>query len=371
MADDTTVIIPPIRTSLADVYNAAAKGVDPPNTAKSWYLYWQNTGDQVNFTTQKVAKLVTWGTAGDRPDPSTMPDGALYAETDRSGVIYQNQGGVWVYLTGTMWGTLNPDARPTDLGPVDSGFDFRATDQPAQEFIWNGGQWVEVTPNRFGVHADRIALNVAYVAEGTIWVETDRSQVIYQLEDAGGPTPAQAWVYCAGTMWGTLSPDQRPTDLGPLDSGFVFRTQDQPPREFIWNGGQWVEVTPGGISLQSTPSSGALTLTAGFTQVPGLTLTLARTGDYLVTATIFFTLSGAGDNGAQLAAQLVVGSTFTGWYALFEAPAAVASATVSQEWRITVTTAPTVISIYGAKSQGTGTSQIGNQCALSALWISS
>jgi hypothetical protein len=72
-------------------------------------------------------------------------NGALYVEFDRGGVIYQNQNNVWKYLAGTMWGTLSPDQRPTDLGVNDGGFDFRATDQQ-REFIWSQTAWVEVTP---------------------------------------------------------------------------------------------------------------------------------------------------------------------------------------------------------------------------------
>jgi hypothetical protein len=60
-------------------------------------------------------------------------------------VIYQNQNNVWKYLAGTMWGTLSPDQRPTDLGVNDGGFDFRGTDQQ-REFIWSQSAWIEVTP---------------------------------------------------------------------------------------------------------------------------------------------------------------------------------------------------------------------------------
>jgi hypothetical protein len=51
-------------------------------------------------------------------------------------------------------------------------------------------------------------------------------------------------------MWGTVSPDQRPTDLGVNDAGFDFRGTDQ-QREFIWSQTAWVEVTPvtGGVNL--------------------------------------------------------------------------------------------------------------------------
>jgi hypothetical protein len=89
---------------------------------------------------------VRYGTHAGRPNPLDVVNGALYVEFDRGGVIYQNQNNVWKYLAGTMFGTLVPDQRPTDLGVNDAGFDFRGTDQQ-REFIWSQTVWVEVTPN--------------------------------------------------------------------------------------------------------------------------------------------------------------------------------------------------------------------------------
>ena len=80
-----------------------------------------------------------------------------------------------------------------------------------------------------------MAVVVADVIDQLLWVETDRG-AIYQLQN--GTT----WQYLAGTMWGTLSPDQRPTDLGTHDAGFDFRGTDQ-QREFIWSQTAWVETT--------------------------------------------------------------------------------------------------------------------------------
>lgn len=179
------------------------------------------------------------GTHNGRPAPGDAPDGALYVESDRT-VLYSNINGAWHYIGGTMWGTINPDQRPTDLGVNDAGFDFRTVDQPAREFIWSQAYWVEVTPVRFGTHAQRLAVDVTRVIEQMLWVETDRT-VLYQLMLVSGSTPV--WQYIAGTMWGTLSPDQRPADLGTHDAGFDFRGTDQ-QREFIWSQGAWIEVTP-------------------------------------------------------------------------------------------------------------------------------
>jgi hypothetical protein len=89
---------------------------------------------------------VIYGTHAERvsrPVPSEA--GMLFIETDRGNVMYQNQGGAWRYLSGTMLGTLTPDYRPADLGPNDVGFDFVATDQQ-REFFWSGSVWKETTP---------------------------------------------------------------------------------------------------------------------------------------------------------------------------------------------------------------------------------
>ncbi len=191
---------------------------------------------------QLQAPGTTYGSHADRPDPGGVTDGTVYIEFDR-GSVYQNQDGVWQYITGTMWATLSPDLRPTDLGTHDGGFDFRTTDQPAREFIWSQTEWIEATPVRYGTHAQRLAVVVAQVIDQMLWVETDRG-AIYQLQNG-------IWQYLAGTMWGTMSPDQRPTDLGTHDAGFDFRTTDAPPREFIWSQTAWVETTSigGGANL--------------------------------------------------------------------------------------------------------------------------
>jgi hypothetical protein len=227
------LITPPIRTPLTSSDGDTTTDTTPDSrsvtrTTRDWWLYWNRLGDQANSN----AKLVTQGTHADRPAATDSPDGAIYVESDRS-AIYQNQNGAWRYVAGTMWGTITPDQRPTDLGVNDGGFDFRGTDV-AREFLWSQSQWIEVTAVEYGIHSGRPAESA--IADGVLYIENDRGSVIYQLQ-------ASVWHYLAGTMWGTLSPDQRPTDLGANDAGFDFRGTDQ-QREFIWSGSAWVEVTP-------------------------------------------------------------------------------------------------------------------------------
>ena len=151
-----TLIIPPYRAAILTNGDGSPMSIDdgsgaatPILTEKQWYLFWRQMADQVNAGGQAIASLgglVTYGSHAERPDPQFGIDGALYVEWDRGSVIYQNQGGVWLYLAGTMWGTIVPHQRPTDLGATDAGFDFRSTDLPAREFIWSGTVWVETTP---------------------------------------------------------------------------------------------------------------------------------------------------------------------------------------------------------------------------------
>ena len=244
------IVIPPYRTALLTENGVPLLRLNgKPNddgritlqTTRDWWIYWKNLADLANSN----SKLVTQGTHADRPIASDMPDGAVYIESDR-GAIYQNQNGVWQYIAGTMWGTLSPDQRPTDLGVNDAGFEFRSVDPnpllTAREFLWSQSEWIEITPVLYGTHAQRPP-GVSAPAR-CLYVETDRGNVIYQNQNG-------TWHYLAGTMFGTLVPDQRPTDLGVNDVGFDFRTSVPPPRQFIWSQTAWVETTPvtGAVNL--------------------------------------------------------------------------------------------------------------------------
>ena len=147
----TPLMVPPIRTALANNPDGSPMTSTAPNggpitTEKQWWFYWRDLGNQVNAGMTKLAGLITYGNHADRPVIESVPDGALYTEIDRGDVVYQSLDGRWLYVTGTMFGTLTPDQRPTDLGAPDAGFDFRTSVPPARQFIWSGGMWVEVTP---------------------------------------------------------------------------------------------------------------------------------------------------------------------------------------------------------------------------------
>jgi hypothetical protein len=191
---------------------------------------------------------VLYGLHADRPAVADAPARCLYVETDRSSVIYQNQGTAWQYVAGIMYGTLSPDQRPTDLDSNSAGFTFKTNVDPSRSFTWNGGQWVETTPIRYGTHAQRLASDVTVMVSGMFWTETDRGNVIYELQ--GG-----VWLFITGTMWSTLVPDNRPTDLGVNDDGFTYLATVSPLREFIWASPSWVETTaPSGMVNLTHPN---------------------------------------------------------------------------------------------------------------------
>ena len=378
------LMAPPIRTGLINNPDgtpltqtgssdgSGSSSGTPLQTEKTWYYYWRELGRKINQGTEKLDKLVTYGAHADRGDPANMPDGALYVETDR-GVIYANEGGVWQYVAGTMWDTLSPNNRPTDLDAHDAGFDFRTTEQPAREFIWSQTEWIEATPVRYGTHAQRLSVVVAEVIDQMLWVETDRG-AIYQLQN--GTT----WQYLAGVMWGTLVPDQRPTDLGTHDAGFDFRTTDAPPREFIWSQTAWIE-TGAANSAQIVQLAAAFTLPTAAANVPGLSLTLPLAGRYYITALFQFSGSGAGDayvnglgqlvaNGAAQPGLAVYGYLCISGTGLGLNPTTFTFPTF-QQWIYQASTPGQVIQIQAWKGAGgTGTSVLNTQSTLSALYVS-
>jgi hypothetical protein len=377
----STLQIPPYRAALltnadgSPVIRAGANGDgDPIATERQWYMFWENAAKAINDGGLKLAELdglVDYGNHEDRPDPEFATDGALYVEWDRGSVIYQNQGGTWQYIAGTMYGTLVPDQRPADLDPAaDAGFQFRTSTDPARAFVWSGTAWIETTPIRYGTHAERLAETIANLVSGMLWMETDRGEAIYQNQ-------AGTWIYVAGTMTGTISPDQRPAGLGVNDTGFRFETTDG-TQAYRWSGTAWTSLTP---AAPPTPpldnlallvkASASLTLTTSPVDIPGCTLTLARAGKYLVIGVYYFTLTSI-DAGATLVGRFSGDTSYVAALSdLITGTTTVQiSATVSQQWLYTAT-AGAVVTLQAYKSAGTGTSSVsGNHTTMMALWVS-
>ena len=166
-------------------------------------------------------------------------------------------------------------------------------------------------------------------------------------------------------MWGTLSPDQRPTDLGTHDAGFDFRTTDAPPREFIWSQTAWVETTQDN-DAQLAYATSALVLTTTAADVPGATLTLNRAGRYLIQGNFSFL---AVDPSTTLRGRLMFNGVVQSFGVLAADPGQ-AYMTSTTQWLVTATAAGQIAKLQGSKDSGTGSSQINASfTSISALWI--
>jgi hypothetical protein len=303
--------------------------------------------------------IVNYGSVADISSITGLPDGALYVDQNGGQVLYQFQNGEWHYVAGTMWGTLNPDQRPKNLGIPDAGFTYRTIDSdPAyggRTFVWSQSEWVETTLVMYGTHAARPPADEKTMAR-TIYVETDRGNVIYQQQ-------GNAWHFLAGTMWGTVTPDNRPTDLGALDAGFTYRGTDV-QRSFVWSGSVWVETTPAASNTaQLIYNPARMTLTTTEQSVPGCLLTLSKAGTYLIIGVYDF--DSVNDAGIYLVGR-ITGQTQV---SVFMTPSATGRATVSEQFLINVS-AGFVAQMTAWKSGGSGTSGIEVRSSLSALWVS-
>lgn len=102
------------------------------------------------------------------------------------------------------------------------------------QLIGNGSNAGVVT---FGTHAQRVATPATRAGLGALYYETDH-EALYTVEATG----ALAWALLAQTrpLPGTLSPDQKPADLGTTDVGFLFFSTDF-WRVYVWTGVAWTD----------------------------------------------------------------------------------------------------------------------------------
>lgn len=141
----------------------------------------------------------------------------------------------------------------------------------------------------YGTHAQRIALDLSTISDGTLWNETDTT-VWYQLQLL---LTAKTWVYVLGAQSGTLSPDLKPT-LGTHDAGYLFNSTDF-NRVYRWSGSAWADA-PGEDDRKyvamffATPTYVGWQLADGSVNVPVSTatgtVTTFNTVDF-VTASLF------------------------------------------------------------------------------------
>lgn len=169
-------------------------------------------------------------------------------------------------------------------------------------------------------------------------------------------------------------------NLTSSDAGSLYFTDDT-YQVFWWDGKTWSEITPAN-DVQVAVGSGDLTLVAvTYNDVPGCTLTLKRSGRYLITGCFDFKGLNALDvncaaNGrlmANGAAQSVTAQfqmlVLTG-AGLTSSPVQQES-TITQQWLFTATAPNQVVKLQAQKSAGTGGSKVvGTQSTISAVWIS-
>jgi hypothetical protein len=106
-----------------------------------------------------------------------------------------------------------------------------------------------------GTHATRLTTSPT-TNTGALFVETDRSAV-YQSQYVSN---VAVWKLVTAKMPGTLSPDQKPSDLGIHDVGFEFESTDF-AHIYEWSGSAWGlkvgELAPGAIvAFDANPGTG-------------------------------------------------------------------------------------------------------------------
>lgn len=145
---------------------------------------------------------------------------------------------------------------------------------------------------QMGTHAQRIALNPASLPSGSIFWETDRTAAYMVI--------AGQWWFVVGTPFaGTLSPNQKPSDLGTRDAGFEFRSTDF-DRLYRWTGSAWIDAP--GQEARGQIAFFPITIDAAFT--PG-------TGWQLCDGTAGVTISKAdGTTGTVTVPDLTTASRF-------------------------------------------------------------
>jgi len=144
------IVTPTIRTPLLAGESGGAGRTPvrtPAPTTKDWWLYWDALTRAVNTGTALLDTMIRAGTEDEMTDEPPAPPNAIWIVTDRDNVVYQVQivagGPQWVYVTGTMTGSLSE--LPTNLAEFDTNFTF-ATSDTLEVYRWSGSAWVNETP---------------------------------------------------------------------------------------------------------------------------------------------------------------------------------------------------------------------------------
>jgi hypothetical protein len=209
---------------------------------------------------------------------------------------------------------------------------------------------------KYGKHGARIQTSPSSLPDGSVWIETDRSNVVYQVQ-------AQAWHYAGGTHVATFA--TRPTGLSTPDTGYQFLASDK-YQFYVWSGSAWVEETQAN-DIQQATGTGFIVLTTSPQIVASLTLN--RAGRYLIAAAADLEVLGAGDVGVGLIGEIFAAGTPLGTVETIGG-ASGTRVTSSSFWFYTAASAGLVVQFEVVKSGGTGSSlcAAGNSTVV-VVWI--
>lgn len=122
-------------------------------------------------------------------------------------------------------------------------------------------------------------------------------------------------------------------------------------------------------SVQIAYATGSLTLTTSAADIPGATLTLTKSGIYLIVGVVDFSEVGAGDVPSVFSAYGNFAGTLQVAAADFAAVTANARATVAQQW-LYAGTPGNIVKLQAKKSGGTGSSLAATtNTSISALYV--
>ena len=103
-----------------------------------WYLFFQS---QASFNAL-IQGIVSRGTHAERiaTDPATIPDGAIFVESDRNGTVYQWDGLNWNYVSGAYSVTQSQVA----------GIGYSAKDVNSIVYVTDYGHFLQWQGSVFG-----------------------------------------------------------------------------------------------------------------------------------------------------------------------------------------------------------------------------
>lgn len=157
--------------------------------------------------------------------------------------------------------------------------------------------------------------------------------------------------------------------LPPAGSGYAAGTlylSTTTGQWWRWSGSLWVSVSGGG-SVQIAYCAANIGLGTSSTPLNTASITLAQTGNYLFTG-VFEFLVASGDTGQLFTGQLTIGGHLQSRVATYVTGISNTQACVAQQWTAAAT-AGEIAALSAFKGGGTGSSQGGPNCCISALLI--